>query len=179
MSTITSPGSIRPALIASMASDSRRNTRAGPLLRYTPSGSTTLGSMDVLLTTDPPGAKFPRQKVIVLVSPRERAVSGSMMTSSGSTPSCSRSRRRRTARRSETSQASSTVPSVSPVTVRTARSSNSSRRKCSITSGTPPARNTRTVGCMRGPLGRTSTRRGTRRLTSAQSSARGRRRPAA
>ena len=47
-----------------------------------------------------------------------------------------------------------------------------------MTSGTPPARKTRTVGWPTGPLGRTSTRRGTWRLTAIQSSTVGRRRPA-
>ena len=46
-----------------------------------------------------------------------------------------------------------------------------------MTSGTPPARNTRTVGC--GPFGSASTRRGTWRLTAIQSSTVGRRSPAA
>jgi len=46
-----------------------------------------------------------------------------------------------------------------------------------MTSGTPPARNARTVGC--GPLGSVSTRRGTRRFTRIQSSTVGRRKPAA
>src|SRR5207302_1278648 len=53
------------------------------------------------------------------------------------------------------------------------------RRKWSMTSGTPPARNTRTVGWFRGPFGSTSTSRGTRRFTSVQSSTVGRRSPAA
>ena len=38
------------------------------------------------------------------------------------------------------------------------------RRRCSITSGTPPAMNTCTVGCPRGPFGSASTRRGVARL---------------
>jgi len=37
-------------------------------------------------------------------------------------------------------------PRVPPVAVRTVVSSTPRRRKCSITSGTPPARKTRTVG---------------------------------
>ena len=54
-------------------------------------------------------------------------------------------------------------------------SSRPARRRCSITSGTPPARKTWTVAKLRGPLGSASTRRGTRRLMSAQSAAVGRR----
>ena len=48
-----------------------------------------------------------------------------------------------------------------------------------MTSGTPPARKTWMVAKLRGPLGSASTRRGTRRLTWAQSAAVGRPRPAA
>ncbi len=42
-------------------------------------------------------------------------------------------------------------------------SSKPKRRRCNITSGTPPARKTRIVGC--GPFGNASTKRGTRLLT--------------
>ena len=101
------------------------------------------------------------------------------MTSSGSTPSCRMSRSRSAVRRSEPSHQSSARPSASPVTVRQVSSSRPRRRRCSITSGTPPARNTRTVGWLRGPLGSTSTSRGTCRLTSIQSCTTGRRNPAA
>ena len=67
--------------------------------------------MAVLLITDPSGARLPRGNVIVLVSPRARACSGDMITSSGSTPSCARSRSRRARRRSELSHQSSVRPS--------------------------------------------------------------------
>ena len=70
-------------------------------------------------------------------------------------------------------------PSVRPPTVRAPPSSRPSRRRWSITSGTPPARKTRTVGWLTGPLGRASTRRGTARFTARQSSTVGRGRPAA
>ena len=133
--------------------------------------------MAVLLMTDPSGARLPRGKVTVLVSPRPRARSGSMMTSSGATPSAARSRSRSVRRRSQPSHQSSRRPSGSPATVSTRSSSSPRRRRCSMTSGTPPARNARTVGC--GPFGSVSTRRGTRRLTSIQSSTVGRRSPAA
>ena len=53
------------------------------------------------------------------------------------------------------------------------------RRRCSMTSGTPPAMNTCTVGWSRGPFGSASTRRGVARLTRSQSSTVGGRRPAA
>src|SRR6185369_15647298 len=48
-------------------------TRAGPVLRYTPSASTPDGSMAVLLITAPSGARLPRGNVTVLVRPRSRA----------------------------------------------------------------------------------------------------------
>ena len=53
------------------------------------------------------------------------------------------------------------------------------RRRWSSTSGTPPARKTRTVGWFRGPFGRTSTRRGTARFTRCQSATVGTGNPAA
>ena len=52
-------------------------------------------------------------------------------------------------------------------------------RRCSITSGTPPAMNTCTVGWSRGPFGSASTSRGVARLTRSQSSTVGGRSPAA
>ena len=97
------------------------------------------------------------------------------MTSSGSTPSASRAASRRRARRSLASHSSSTSSQRAcrrPSARR--RCSRPSPRRCSITSGTPPARNTRTVGWFRGPFGRASTSRGTARLTRRQSSTVGR-----
>ena len=52
-------------------------------------------------------------------------------------------------------------------------------RRCSITSGTPPAMNTCTVGWSSGPFGSASTSRGVARLTRFQSSTVGGRSPAA
>ena len=49
--------------------------------------ATTRGSMDVLLMTDPSGARLPRGKQTVLVNPRSRARAGDMITSSGLMPS--------------------------------------------------------------------------------------------
>ena len=80
------------------------------------------------------------------VKPRRAANSGAMITSSGSTPSFARSPARSAARRSDDSQASSCSPSVMPLTVSASVSSNPARRRCSITSGTPPAWKTWTVG---------------------------------
>src|SRR6266436_5430838 len=51
------------------------------------------------------------------------------------------------ARRSDFSHQSSMRPRVSPLAVRTSSSSKPARRRCNMTSGTPPARNTWTVGC--------------------------------
>ena len=133
--------------------------------------------MAVLLITAPSGARLPRGNVTVLVSPRERARSGSMITSSAATPSMAASRSRNACRRSDACHQSRTAPSRSPLTVSASSSSSPSRRRWSMTSGTPPARNARTVGC--GPLGSVSTRRGTRRFTAIQSSTVGRRSPAA
>lgn len=65
-----------------------------------------------------------------------------------------------------------------PAAVRTSRSSRPRPRNCSMISGTPPARNTRTVGWPTGPFGRASTKRGVVRLTAFQSSTVGRLRPA-
>ena len=73
------------------------------------SSSTTVGSMEVLLMTEPPGARLPLGNVTVEVRPRRRAPSGSMMTSPGSTPSRSRRRRRSAARRSDCSHQSSSI----------------------------------------------------------------------
>ena len=182
MSTMTSPGLTRSGpwlLMAAIAARSRVNTRAGPTFRYTPSASTTEGSIAVLLITEPCGARFPRGNVTVLVRPRTCARSGAMMTSSGSTPSMASNRSRSTRRRSEPSHQPRSRPSRSPATVRQSSSSRPLLRKWSMTSGTPPARNTRTVGWFRGPFGRTSTIRGTRRFTSIQSSTVGRLSPAA
>ena len=64
-----------------------------------PSPSTTEGSIAVLLITDPSGARLPVGKVTVLVNPRAAAVSGSMITSSGLTPSAVKSRSRNCLRR--------------------------------------------------------------------------------
>ena len=102
-----------------------------------------------------------------------------MMTSSGSTPSFSWRRLRSRKRRSQVCHQSSALPSGSPVAVRQDSSSSPSLRRCSITSGTPPARNTRIVTCPTGPFGSTSTRRGVLAFTSIQSSAAGRGSPAA
>ncbi len=135
--------------------------------------------MAVLLMTEPSGARLPTGKQIVEVSPRDRAQSGDMMTSPGSMPSCSVRLRRSSCRRSLCSHQSRHAPSVSPETVVTLVSSKPTRRRWSITSGTPPARKTCTVAKFLGPLGRASTRRGTWRLTSAQSAAVGRFNPAA
>jgi len=179
MSTITSPGRTRASLIAAIASRSVVKTRAGPVIRYTPSSSHTVGSMAVALMTEPSGAMLPCGKQIVEVSPRVAAASGDMMTSSGSVPHTSLSRARSFARRSLCSQASSCASRVRPLAVMTRVSSRPARRRCSITSGTPPARKTSTVGKYCGPFGSASTSRGTSRLTSAQSRAVGRRRPAA
>ena len=55
--------------MAAMASRSDVKTRALPVLRYTPSSSTTVGSMAVDLMTEPCGARFPPGKVTVLVRP--------------------------------------------------------------------------------------------------------------
>ena len=94
-------------------------------------------------------------------------------------PSRVRRRSFRAPRRSLCSHQLRLSSRVSPVTVRAFVSSSPARRRCSITSGTPPARNTCTVAKLFGPFGRASTSRGTSRLTAAQSAAAGRRRPAA
>ena len=73
--------------MAATAARSVVNTLAGPTLRYTPSTPTTLGSIAVLLMTDPSGARLPHGNVTVEVRPRACACSGLMITSSGSTPS--------------------------------------------------------------------------------------------
>ena len=94
--------------------------------------------------TEPSGARLPRGNVIVLVSPRARACSGDMITSSGSTPSCARRRSRRTR------AALGALPPVERraraarrMAVRQPSSRRPSRRRWSITSGTPPAMKTR------------------------------------
>ena len=73
--------------MAAMASRSEVKTRALPVLRYTPSSSTTVGSMAVDLMTEPSGARFPPGNVTVLVRPLDLARSADIMTLSGSTPS--------------------------------------------------------------------------------------------
>src|SRR6516164_8025684 len=68
MRTSTSPGLSASGpwlLMARIAARSLVKTRAGPTLRYTPSASTTLGSMAVLLMTAPSGARLPRGNVTV------------------------------------------------------------------------------------------------------------------
>ncbi len=174
-----SPGFMSPAFMARIAWDSVVNTRAGPILRYTPSLSSSVGSMAVLLTTEPSGERLPWGKVIVLVKPHFRARSGFIITSSGSTLSFSYSNFRNLCRRSDVFHQSSISPRLLPETVTTFESSKPSCLRCSITSGTPPARKTRTVGCPTGPFGKTSTRRGTSRLIFFQSSRVGRLNPAA
>ena len=182
MSVMTSPGrmgrSVVP-LIARIASPSSVNTRAGPRCLKTWSSPTTDGSRAVALMTDPSGARLPTGKTTVLVRPACRAASGPMITSSGETAAPAASRARAAPRRSLCSHQSSVTSSVSPVAVRTSPCSRPMRRRWSMTSGTPPARNTCTVGCPRGPLGRQSTRRGVARLTRIQSSTVGGRSPAA
>ncbi len=179
MRTSTSPAWMRPALIAAIAAASVRNTRASPVNRYTPSDPMTLGSMAVALITDPSGAMFPTGAQNVDVSPRRLASSGAMITSSGSTPSRSSNCRRSRARRSDDSHSSSCWPRLIPLTVNASGSRSPARFRCSITSGTPPAWNTCTVGWCRGPFGSASTRRGTRRLMAVQALASGRVNPAA
>ena len=174
-----SPAAMRPPRMAAIASASRVKTRAVPCLRYTPSGPTTAGSIAVAFTTLPCGARFPTGKTTVPVSPRSFALAGGSTTSSASTPSRLRSNSRKRVRLSLAAHASRFSPSVFPETVFTEQSSNPRSRKCSITSGTPPARNTRTVGCPIGPFGSASTSRGVARFTSCQSATTGLRRPAA
>ena len=106
---------------------------------------------------------------MVLVRPARRAASGAMMTSSGDTCALAERRWRAARRRSLVSHQSSVVPKVSPVAVSTDSCNSPIPRRCSITSGTPPAMKTCTVGWPRGPLGRASTRRGVARLTRCQS----------
>ena len=97
-------------------------------------------------TTEPSGARFPCGKHTVAFIPRALAASGLRITSSGSTPSRSLRTRRSLCRRSESFHASSCSSSVQPPTVSALKSSSPRRRRCSITSGTPPARKTCTVG---------------------------------
>ena len=104
-----------------------------------PSGTPVWLDIAVLFMTDPSGARLPAGNVTVLVRPRARALSGDMITLSGSMPSIS-VRRCLTARlRSDCSHQSRFSPSVRPVAVSTEASSSPMRRRCSITSGTPPA----------------------------------------
>ena len=70
------------------------------------------------------------------------------------------------------------APRFSPLAVSALVSSRPARRRWSIVSGTPPARKTCTVGCIFGPLGNASTRRGVWRLMRVQSSTVGRVKPA-
>ena len=110
----------------------------------------------------------------------DRARAGDMITSSGSMPSRSLQ---------NAAQLTAAVALLPPIessrrvilreTVFTHVSSRPAARRCSITSGTPPARNTCTVAKLRGPLGSASTSRGTCRFTSVQSAAVGRCNPAA
>ena len=81
-----------------------------------------------------------------------RARPGDMITSSGSTPSRSRSSSRKRARGAPTPPTSPACsPSVAPLDRQhRRRRAGRARRRCSITSGTPPARNTCTVGCAAG-----------------------------
>ena len=65
ISTITSPSRIGRSVVpftARIASRSSVNTRAGPRCRYTPSASTTDGSIAVALMTEPCGARLPTRK---------------------------------------------------------------------------------------------------------------------
>ena len=144
-----------------------------------PSSSRARGSMAVLLITLPPGARFPSGKQTVEVIPFARACSGGQTTSSGSMPSASTRRARRRALRSLPSHSSSRSSQVRPVTVISPTWRSPRRRRCSITSGTPPARNTRTVTWLCGPFGSASTSRGVARLILRQSSTVGRRSPVA
>ena len=126
-------------LIAEMASRSEVNTLAGPTFLYTPSSSTTDGSMAVLFITEPSGAMFPEGNVTVLVRPLALARSGVITMSSGSVPRSSMRLRLTPCRRSESSHQSRFSPRVCPVAVNTDVSSRPMRRRCNITSGTPPA----------------------------------------
>ena len=117
----------------------------------------------MLLITDPSGARLPTGKHMVDVRPRQDAASGDRITSSGSTPS--RSRKQRCV---EPRAALGALPRVQLLVEGhafrgedTDVSRRPARRRWSITSGTPPARNTWTVGWLRGPFGSASTRRGT------------------
>ena len=133
--------------------------------------------MAVAFTTEPSGARLPTGKTAVPERPRRRASSGAMITSSASMPSASRSRSFIRRRRALASHQSRDWSRVSPVAVSTSRWRRPMRRRWSRTSGTPPARNTRTVGWLRGPLGSASTSRGVARLARCQSATVGVRRP--
>ena len=135
--------------------------------------------MAVALMTEPCGARLPSGNTVVLVSPPRRAASGAMITWSGSMAAAAASLARAARRRSLDSHQSSVTSSVSPVAVSTLPFSRPMRRRCSITSGTPPAMNTCAVAKLRGPFGRASTSRGVARLTRIQSSTTGTFRPAA
>jgi hypothetical protein len=135
--------------------------------------------MAVLLMTAPSGARLPRGNVTVLVRPRSRAKAGGRMTEIGI----------HAIQVEQPLPQHGTTLGARPRFERVSESiarrregvelSNPRSRRCSITSGTPPARNARTVGWWVGPLGMTLTRRGVRRLMAIQSSTVGRRRPAA
>ena len=144
-----------PALMAAVALDrgdrSRlrvTKTRAGPSCDRRRPHRRRDGSIAVLLMTEPSGARLPRGKVTVLVRPRSRRAAGRhdhvvridavafvqhLAETRAGVRTCSHQSRfspsglagRRSARR--------VVEQPEP-------------RRCSITSGTPPARNTRTVG---------------------------------
>ena len=76
-------------------------TRAGPVLRYTPSESITDGSIAVDLITEPSGQRFPMGKQTVLVRPFSLATFGGRITVSGSIPSRCRSSSLKARRRAE------------------------------------------------------------------------------
>jgi hypothetical protein len=134
---------------------------SGPTCRYTPFLPISPGSMAVLLMTYPSGAILPTGKQTVEVSPRDFARLGAMMTSSGLIPSCSRRFFLNVYRRALSCHQSRQVSSVAPATVFPLVSRRPARRRCSMTSGVPPARKTCTVEKFVGPFGSASTSRGT------------------
>ena len=157
-------------LIAAIASRSVVNTLRGAALcdrrhrRRSPSGS-----IDVDLITEPSGQRFPDGKQTVLVRPRLRAqVAGGMITSSGSTtigsPQGVHGKPQSTITMVPLIQ--KFIPRHPADSFRLALSAIRVHVRCHATSGTPPARNIRTVGWPAGPLGRTSTNRGTSLLIS-------------
>ena len=154
-----------------LAGEDARRARSGDTRRRARRSS---GSIAVLLTMAPSGARLPRTKRPCSSGRARRPGSGLMITVVGIDAVLARSRSRRRVRRSDASHQSSTSPSALAGDGHArSRSSRPRRRRCSITSGTPPARKTRTVGC--GPFGSASTSRGTRRFTASQSSTVGRR----